>query len=338
MTFMLRALGDAEVERERVLSVEPSAGFAIKTIVESCSNNELETGVKYFINICHASQVPSPDVAFEPSIVFPLIMANRWEIPIVTSATRQDQDKKGSVCYVSDCCVNTACLDWARRNPQLKEILVEWCLESCELRQGIELSRTKLAFPKLRCKGASIPTLEVLKEELNADPKREAIDLEQRRRNNDPQAFLQLRRDLLDNEEDSGPNSSLPPLFPLPTIDPKKKLVEEIEPHHVPLTTQVDKQKHPAKLPLKLDVRMGKVSSHLWAKLKVEVRSELHSQQDYKVHYDSQDNTLHLETSADHPDFLPQKLQIPLPSIAYSAQSKDTIFFDEKDQVLTVLL
>ncbi|CEP63749.1 Pih1p LALA0_S09e01640g [Lachancea lanzarotensis] len=338
MTFMLRALGDAKVERERVLSVEPQAGFAIKTAVESTSHSELEPGVKYFINVCHASQVPAPDIPFDPSIVFPLIMANRWEIPIVTSAARSDVDKKGSTCYVSDCCVNTECLEWARRNPQLKEILVEWCLESCELRQEIELSRTKLAFPKLRCKGDSIPVLEVLKEDLNADPQRDILGADQNRAGNDPQAFLEMRRDLLDDEADLDPDGKLPPLFPKAQTESKKVLIEEIEFNPLSPSKEMGISSPPTKTPLNLDVRMGPAPSEHWANLKVQVRSELARQQDYQISYNSQDNSLHIMTSPDHHTYSPQELQIPLPLVTKTSAANMVTSFDRDNHTLTILL
>ncbi|SCU88493.1 LAFA_0E13014g1_1 [Lachancea sp. 'fantastica'] len=338
MTFMLRAVGDPQVERERVLSVEPQAGFAIKTTVEGSSHKELQYGVKYFINVCHASQVPTPDVPFDPSIVFPLIMANRWEIPIVTSAARQDVDKKGTMCYVSDCCVNTECLEWARRNPQLKEILVEWCLESCELRQEIELSRTKLAFPKLRCKGDSIPVLEVLSEDLNADPQKSALDGDQDRSENDPQVFLDMRRDLMDNEEDLDSDGKLPPLFPNAHTEGRKVLIEEIEPSEMTLSKQKETSGKHTKQPLELDVRMGPPPSGHRANLRIQVRSELTSQQDYQISYDAQENTLNITTSPHHHTYQPQKLQIPLPPVTKSSAANMVTSFDRDNRTLSILL
>ncbi|SCV05590.1 LANO_0H10836g1_1 [Lachancea nothofagi CBS 11611] len=338
MTFMLRAMGDANSESERVILVEPQAGFAIKTKIENSANGELEHGVKYFVNICHAAEVPMPEVPFEPAVVFPLIMANRWEIPIVTSTARQDQDKKGSICYVSDCCVNTSCLEWVRCNPQLKEILVEWCLESCELRQGIELSRKKLAYPKLRSKGSHIPTLEILKEDLHADPEREARELSAQDRNKDPQAILELRRDLINDEEDLKSNNSLPTLFPQPSTN--RKLVEEIDSVDLSLLKQVEKQRLPQapKAPLTLDVSIGRATSHPWAKLKIEIHSQLTSQEDYEVEYNAQDNSLNVRTKDDNFQYKPQNLSIALPSEVAAPDAKLTLTFDSEAKKLTILL
>ncbi|SCU87881.1 LADA_0E06766g1_1 [Lachancea dasiensis] len=330
MTFMLRAVGDSTSEKERVLSVEPQAGFAVKTKVDSCASQELEIGVKYFINICHAAEVPSPDVPFEPSIVYPLIMANKWEIPIVTSAARQDQDKKGAVCYVSDCCVNTSCLEWARRNAQLKEILVEWCLESCELRQNIELNRTKLAFPKLRYKGSSIPTLEILREDLNSNSK----DVASAERDAGPQSFLDMRRDLMESEYQLDSSTALPPLFPAPQTD--RKLVEEIEPA---TTTRLKIGAYTeAKAPLNLDVSIGKALGHAWAKLKVVVHSELMAQRDYDVRYAASDNSLIVQTTKEHPKFQSQQIHIPLPQVIASSNVKLNVSFDQDSGKLHILI
>ncbi|CUS23733.1 LAQU0S11e03026g1_1 [Lachancea quebecensis] len=355
MAFLLRVLdssgGGGGDQAPKSLRVEPQAAFTIKSKLVSCSGGRYSLGAKIFINVCHDDQIPMPEVPFNPAVVYPLIMSNQWEIPIVTSAARADQDKKGEQCYVCDCCVNTTCMQWVRKDLQLREILVEWCVESCELRLRAEISREHLAFPKLRLKGNRIPPLEVLAEDLTADFRKDAQELAEVR---DPAALLELRRGLADEDQDSGSldvlNSTvegsstppLPPLFPPPAVRP---LIEEIggcDAAHV--TAASASISLPAQTPapgprrsLSFDVHMGRPVDRPQASLRVQVQSELTSLDDYFVAYRSRDNSLVISHN-DTQHFFPKEIAIALPHDLASQELELSTSFDADNRTVTIYL
>lgn len=194
-----------------VSKIEPIADFVIKTkLVSSNGPEKLQNGKKVFINVCHSGLVPKPETEFDARIVFPLIIQNEWEIPIITSCYRTDRDKKGQECYVWDCCINSDCSRWIREDVQLREILVEWCLESCEIRDSVMLCRDHIAFPKMRQKGAEIPALEILNDELQNDYKSEMHRIIEDEASN-PMSVLRGNA----KEDDDNDDGTLPPLFPV---------------------------------------------------------------------------------------------------------------------------
>lgn len=352
MAFLLRALDSSGGDQAPAsLCVEPQAAFTIKSKLVSCSGGHYSLGAKIFINVCHDDQIPMPEVPFSPSVVYPLIMSNQWEIPIVTSAARVDQDKKGEQCYVCDCCVNTTCMQWVRKDLQLREILVEWCVESCELRLRAEISREHLAFPKLRLKGDRIPPLEVLTEDLAADFRKEAQELAEVR---DPATLLELRRGLADEDEDSGPlnvlngtdeSSStppLPPLFPAPAVRPLIEEVGDCGAAHA--TAASASTSHPVRIPapgprrsLSFDVHMGRPVDRPQARLKVQVQSELASLDDYFVAYRSRDNSLIISHN-DTQHYFPKEIAIALPHALASQELEISTSFDSGSRTMAIYL
>ncbi|KAH9201519.1 pre-RNA processing PIH1/Nop17-domain-containing protein [Zygosaccharomyces rouxii] len=220
-----------------VVTINPKPEFVIKSKLVSTKNRpkdlpELQIGTKVFINLCHDEQVPQPDINFDPAIVYPLIINDQWEIPIITSSMRQDTDKKGALCYVWDCCINTKCAQWIRKEYQLREIVVEWCLESCDLAELLEISRDDISFPKMKSKGPILP-LEMLSEELNNDYKKEMAKMVEEGRD-EPDNLIKMRRSLMDDEEKAAlEEKELPPLFPInnhpPASNAGKPLIEEID-------------------------------------------------------------------------------------------------------------
>lgn len=141
--------------------LDPTGGFVIKTrIVEGDAKRPYAT--KVFLNVCHDLQVPRPPGEFVPEQVFPLIVKNEWEIPLIVSPEKTDKDKKGVPSLVYDCCINTDCFSWVQINNDLKLILIEWCIESVELMYGLVLDRS-YSVPKMLSKG------ELLKTEVSED-------------------------------------------------------------------------------------------------------------------------------------------------------------------------
>lgn len=153
-------------EQSESIQLDPTAGFVIKTKIISANDpltHALST--KVFINVCHDTQVPKPAQDFEPSVIFPLIIDNQWEIPLIVSREKYTKDKKGQPSFVYDCCINTLCFQWCQINSDLRSILIEWCIESIELLFDVVLER-EYSIPKMLCKGELSQT-KILKDELD---------------------------------------------------------------------------------------------------------------------------------------------------------------------------
>ncbi|AGO09929.1 AaceriAAL062Wp [[Ashbya] aceris (nom. inval.)] len=327
MDFLLRPIDSKE---SSVITFVPTPGFVIKSRLEHSKDATLVVGTKTFINVCHHPQVPLPDVPFDASIVYPLIMENKWEIPIVTSAVRRDADKKGQECYVWDCCINSECMEWIDKDYQLREILVEWCLESCELRQNVGILREAVAFPRMKSKGV-LPAVEVLQQDLTHDYKRE-IDENSSLGIDDPRQILQMRTAL--DDEALGDDATLPSLFPeRPAARP---LIEELNTERRSIAGQAPKAQSISTL-RKLDfvVTMGRPRDDTKYKIKVQITSALDSARAYSVHYDSKDTSL-LVTSISEA-YEPKELRIPLPDVVAGTRSVRA-FFVKRNNSLVVLL
>ncbi|GAV53298.1 hypothetical protein ZYGR_0AI05820 [Zygosaccharomyces rouxii] len=304
-----------------VVTINPKPELVIKSKLVSTSNRPkdlppLEIGTKVFINLCHDEQVPQPDINFDPAIVYPLIINDQWEIPIITSSMRQDKDKKGALCYVWDCCINTKCAQWIRKEYQLREIVVEWCRESCDLAELLEISRDGISFPKMKSKGP-IPPLEMLSEELNSDYKKEMAKMVEEGRD-EPDNLIRMRRSLMDDEEKAAlEEKELPPLFPTnngkPASNEGKPLIEEIDELSIE-----EKGSRPLK-EVDFKVVMGKADSP--HKLRIEITSDLESGSDYDVTYDATHNELVVK-NVNLEKFKEKTLNIPLPNIF---DSRDTV-------------
>lgn len=202
------------MDHEKSVVLDPTGGFVIKTrIVEGDAKRPYAT--KVFLNVCHDLQVPRPPGEFVPEQVFPLIVKNEWEIPLIVSPEKTDKDKKGVPSLVYDCCINTDCFSWVQVNNDLKLILIEWCIESVELMYGLVLDRS-YSVPKMLSKGELLKT-EVSEEELKGGLHKKMQELKQ----NEVLGLL----DELEREPES--HGELPDLM---NIDGKKSrpLIEEV--------------------------------------------------------------------------------------------------------------
>lgn len=154
----------AIIEHGTSIKLNPTPGFVVKTkIVEGNGDHIYHT--KVFINICHDGKVPKPERNFDPAVVFPLIVDNQWEIPLIVSPEKKDSDKKGVPLFVYDCCMNSECFSWIQINNDLKLIAVEWCIEAVELMHELVLER-EYTVPKMLSKG-ELSATEVSREELS---------------------------------------------------------------------------------------------------------------------------------------------------------------------------
>lgn len=134
-----------------VTELQPQSGFVIKSKVVA-ANSAHAPATKVFINVCHDLAVPRPDGPFDPAVVFPKIVENEWEVPIIVSLEKTDTDKKGVPALVYDCVVNSECYTWVQVSRDLRLIVIEWCMESVEMMHDMVLDRD-YTLPKLACKG-----------------------------------------------------------------------------------------------------------------------------------------------------------------------------------------
>ncbi|AQZ11188.1 PIH1 (YHR034C) [Zygosaccharomyces parabailii] len=328
MDFFLRPQSKAE----SVITINPKPEFVIKSKLASVQNRPLdlpflEAGAKVFINLCHDPQVPKPDVDFDPAIVYPLIINDQWEIPIITSSVRQDKDKKGALCYVWDCCINSKCVQWIRKEYQLREIVVEWCLESCDLCELIEISRDKITFPKLKSKG-SIAPLEILSEDLNNDYKKEMTKILKEDRD-EPRDLIEIRRNLMDDEEKAAlAGAELPPLIPRnAAAKSSKPLIEEVD------ALSIEDKKCKKLNDVHFQVNMSKESGN--HKLRIDIISELNSAKNYEVQYNPSSNELVIKNT-NLQEFNEKILTIPLPDIFVDVESQMQCSFIKSEKKLSI--
>jgi hypothetical protein len=178
---------------QKPLTLSPLAGFVVKTrVLESSEPSKFSS--KVFINICHDLQVPRPDVDFDPTVVFPLIIDNQWEIPIIVSTEKTANDKKGVSSFVYDCCINTRCFQWCQINSDLRSILIEWSIESIELLYNVTLDR-EYSIPKMMAKGELSNTMvseDGLKKRMEELENNEALGLLQSESDDDDQPLPDL--------------------------------------------------------------------------------------------------------------------------------------------------
>ena len=262
MDFMLRPAAESS---NSVVNLEPIPDFVVKSKLISTEGRpshllKLKANTKAFINICHHDEVPKPDIEFTSSVVYPLIMNNQWEVPIVTSSVREDTDKKGAMCYVWDCCINTDCMGWISDDLQLREIVIEWCLESCELSDVVGISREHIAFPKMKKKGEAIPALEIHLSELTNNYQ-ENIAKAAEAEDDGPSNILRMKRSLLDDEPSgllgNADDDELPPLIPN-NKQSGGPLIEEIDSLRI-ADRQENRHQATVELPeLQFDVRIRK--------------------------------------------------------------------------------
>ncbi|QBM88641.1 pre-RNA processing PIH1/Nop17 [Metschnikowia aff. pulcherrima] len=207
-------------EQGEGVKLDPKPGFVVKTrIIEGQGEHLYST--KVFINICHESRVPKPPTEFDPAIVFPMIVQNEWEIPIIVSLEKKAVDKKGVPLLVYDCCINSDCFQWVQVSKDLRLILVEWALESVEMMHELVLER-EYTFPKMLCKGELSQT-EITQEDLKNGFQKKLLEL----KNNETQGLIEELGGRLGDLDETENIEELPDLT---NIDGKRNrpLIEEI--------------------------------------------------------------------------------------------------------------
>ncbi|EGW33669.1 uncharacterized protein SPAPADRAFT_59038 [Spathaspora passalidarum NRRL Y-27907] len=293
------------IEEQEKVTLHPKPGFVVKTkILES--KNLARISTKVFINICHDEQVPKPPQDFEPEIVFPLIIENQWEIPIIVSSEKETKDKKGFPSLVYDCCINSRCFQWCQISKDLRLILIEWCIESIELLNELTLER-EYTIPKMLAKGELTQTM-VTKSELENSLQKKLQELKQNE-------TLGLIEEMAIDEEDEEDNGQLPDLMNI-NNKPNKNLIEEIEPSttKTPAAKPVPSSppsKTVAETLLSYDINVTKIESHPDYKLAIAFSCpQISSSKDIDIQYSPSSSTLVITNK--------------LPGFVFSKTSSDT--------------
>ncbi|CAH2353205.1 protein interacting with Hsp90 1 [[Candida] railenensis] len=208
------------VESADIVTLNPKEGFVVKTkIIDATDYNKYNISTKVFINLCHDPLVPKPPQDFDPTVVFPLIINNQWEIPIITSREKESKDKKGQPSLVYDCCINSTCFRWCQINADLRSILIEWCIEAVEIMYSVVLER-EYSIPKMLSKGELTKT-EILKSELEGSI--------QKKMDHIADETMGLLEEMRENEEnDVDLNEELPDIMNVGG-GKKKSLIQEID-------------------------------------------------------------------------------------------------------------
>ncbi|SMN18454.1 similar to Saccharomyces cerevisiae YHR034C PIH1 Protein of unresolved function [Maudiozyma saulgeensis] len=332
-----------DTNENNVITIIPEPIFVIKSKLLSDPHSKL------FINVCHAETVPPPKDSFDPLNTYTAIMNNQWEIPIVTSQMRQDTDKKGELCVVSDCIINSNLVDIINNvnNFQLKQILVEWCIESVEIRENVMIQRDTIKFPKMKFKGNELPTLEI-----RNDSNIHNDGTDQANINNETDSvssFLQMKRDLIDNDEIEDSTNGLKTLFPTIQNNNKKSsnpLIQDItDPNMHPtknssLINEIASPKIIEKKNVHFNVSMRHTKDTTTYKLRIEIESELNSSLDLELSYKSNENSLFVK-NINLQEFNESNLEIPLPDFIKSNNLNFTdfkTFFIKKEHKLYIFI
>ena len=116
--------------------VRPRKGFAMKTSDRA--------GGKVFVNLCASPMIPEP-----PKITAEMLAEEtcRVRIPLSMGEPREDTDKEGKECTVYDAIMHTDVVERAKTEKDMKEFVVELCLQWIEQKHDLQFRRP-VKFPK----------------------------------------------------------------------------------------------------------------------------------------------------------------------------------------------
>ncbi|CAL9737066.1 protein interacting with Hsp90 1 [Monosporozyma servazzii] len=325
------------IDKLNAVEIIPTPYLVIKSLITSPTTYQ---NVKIFINLCHSDKVPPPKTQFNPLTTFTEIMNNQWEIPIITSPQRWDNDKKGNKCMVYDCLINSNNINDLDTVPELKQIVIEWCIESCELSDNLIINRDTIKFPKISYKSNN-------NEPIPIEIKNEKVDNDSPPLDN---TFTTWKNDLLYKQELAQESNSLETLFPNQqqqinnnNQSNKKPLIQELSSSQRPL-----KQKNvlPNKSKLNYSVTMRKTNDTTKYKLRIEIdiSSDIDikhiPQSTFQVQYEPKENNLKI-FNIDTPQFKSNELIIPLPNLypnmmEYTCQFK--LFYIQDNSKLIIFI
>ncbi|KAL6449653.1 PIH1 Protein interacting with Hsp90 1 [Candida maltosa Xu316] len=289
-------------EQQPKITLLPKPGFVIKTkILESKNISQVST--KVFINVCHAPEVPKPSVDFEPEVVFPLIIENQWEIPIIVSNEKETKDKKGFPSLVYDCCINSQCFQWCQISKDLKSILIEWCIESVELLYSLTLER-EYSIPKMLSKGELSQTVVTTDQLNNSGLKQKLQELQK----NETLGLIEEMN--IDNDEEMD-DEKLPDLMNI-TKRSSNGLIEEVGTPRKVLKKHTSNKSTKIEKEIQYSVQFQKIFDtefHLMVKFDTNT-----TDMDFDVMYSSLNSALTITSLVDNYKFSGGKsLDIPIP-------------------------
>lgn len=213
------------------IKLDPKPGFVVKSrVVDAKDLSTHPYSTKVFINVCRDDNVPKPSRDFEPEVVFPLIIDNQWEIPIILSTEKKGTDKKGQLSFIYDCCINTSCFQWCQLNSDLRQILIEWCLEAVELMYDLVLERN-YSIPKMLSKGDLSQTV-VLKDDIGESGFQKTLEDLKKNETAGLVQEINAQRGMQDIVDVEDSENALPDLMNIrelkQTPTPKAPLIQEI--------------------------------------------------------------------------------------------------------------
>lgn len=131
------------------INLDPQPGFVVKTLYSSGPKQ----GKKIFINLCSDARIPEPADGYGSQVIARVEAGEDYIVPIVTSsAERNTFDKVGRESFVWDCIMHPQVIRESIKNPNLRLLVVETCLEIIEDRVSATLSR-EYSQPKMVQKG-----------------------------------------------------------------------------------------------------------------------------------------------------------------------------------------
>ncbi|KAG0689127.1 hypothetical protein C6P40_000114 [Pichia californica] len=305
---------EKDVELE---NLELTPHFVIKTKIFTPFKTYL-SGTKFFINVCSNKKIPIKELKddkgliindFNPEIIFLSISNGEWEIPILTSSNiRETIDKKGNKSLLIDCVINDKYIKWCMINEDLKDILIQWCIDAIEFQIGgnFIIDRDSISLPKRICIGGNPNNIQVDLKHLNDTTKElEALSKDMY---DGKDETLNLINDTYDDNENE---NELPSLIPINNNNNNKKnLIIEVNedlPKSKKINTEIKLNK---KIRFEVElIKLEKDKTVLNHKYELQIKSELRNSNDYNLKFDKKNKDLIISNN-----FIPKsKLNFPLP-------------------------
>lgn len=312
------------------------------------------SGTKFFINVCSNEKIPTkelkdekgkPIAHFDAKLIFERISNGEWEIPILTSPEiRETLDKKKNKSLLIDCAINDKYIKWCMVNEDLKDILIQWCIDAVEFQAGgnFVIDRDSVSLPKRTCIGGNPPDINVDLHHLkNISKELEDLSRDIYEGNDDPMMVVnaKLSDDFEDESKNSPNDDELPPLIPLIDANRSKNMIVEVGEEEKPKENfSLEKKTRSVERPdkIRFEVSMSKLpefKTQMNHKYELQISSQLQSYKDYSLEYDSVNKDLIISNlgKTDVP-----LLKFPLPLDV--SGDKLTAFFIKKEKRLYVYI
>lgn len=286
-------------------------------------------GTKFFINVCTNSKVPTKELikengeileGFDAQAIFISISKGEWEIPILTSPEiRETLDKKGGKSLLIDCVINEKYIKWCMVNEDLKDILIQWCIDAVEFQAGgnFVIDRDFISLPKRTCIGGEPLNIQIdLAHLQNVSKELEDLSKDIYDGKDDPLMILNAKR--LDDMNDE---NILPPLIPTNTKKGNSLVIEIEEEGNDEKESKMKKepivekkQINQQSTKVKFEVEMCKLTEYkttLNHKYELRISSGLKSCSEYDLKFDKTDKNL-LISNMDEKNKSSLKFPLPL--------------------------